>query len=289
MIVVTPTREQQLAIDCAGSMVAIARPGSGKTYVLSEKIKHILDGLPHYRGVIAISYTKKASAELKRRASVGIADVKASFFGTIDRFACGEIVLPFLSHIWGRPQNEVAIHLIKELPDEEKEAWAWLKENQLSLADLVGHISQVKRHYEAGVIFLETVCALSLYLLEQSEACRRYIVTRYSHVIIDEYQDSGLEQHQLFLELNELGLIAIAVGDADQSIFQFADKSAIHLLSLRTVKGFNEFSITLNHRCHASIVDYSLKFLKDDYVPGDGSEIRVFSKKCAGGLDKLVE
>ena len=60
-----PTEEQKNAIDYSQSMVIIAKPGSGKTFVISEKIRNILPALPDYKGVIAISYTNKASDELK--------------------------------------------------------------------------------------------------------------------------------------------------------------------------------------------------------------------------------
>ena len=48
-----PTEEQKNAIDYSQSMVIIAKPGSGKTFVISEKIRNILPTLPDYKGVIA--------------------------------------------------------------------------------------------------------------------------------------------------------------------------------------------------------------------------------------------
>jgi len=60
----TPSQEQQQIIDTEDSLVVIARPGSGKTFVLANKIQKILLTLDEYQGVIAISYTRKASKEL---------------------------------------------------------------------------------------------------------------------------------------------------------------------------------------------------------------------------------
>ena len=51
-----PTRDQLNAINHSGSMVVIAKPGSGKTFVVSEKIRNTLPSLPDHKGVIAISY-----------------------------------------------------------------------------------------------------------------------------------------------------------------------------------------------------------------------------------------
>src|SRR5687768_7085896 len=99
----TPTKEQQDIIGHAGCLVAIARPGSGKTYVVTEKIRNVIEHLPSHRGVIAISYTNKASNELHRRVGKAQSTAGKSFFGTIDRFCDREIIFPFLPHLWGRP------------------------------------------------------------------------------------------------------------------------------------------------------------------------------------------
>ena len=78
-----PTDQQSRIIAETSSCVVIAKPGSGKTFVLSEKIKRIIPGLIDYKGVIAISYTNKASDELKRRCLSGGLDKKCSFFGPL--------------------------------------------------------------------------------------------------------------------------------------------------------------------------------------------------------------
>ena len=63
-----PTPIQRDIINDEGNTVVLAAPGSGKTFVMSEKIKKILgnEDVPEYQGVIAISYTRKASGNLKR-------------------------------------------------------------------------------------------------------------------------------------------------------------------------------------------------------------------------------
>ena len=60
-----PTAEQQEIINAQGNIVITARPGSGKTFTIVEKIKLISESLLDYQGVVAISFTKKASQELQ--------------------------------------------------------------------------------------------------------------------------------------------------------------------------------------------------------------------------------
>ena len=61
------TDAQKIIVEQDGNCVVLATPGSGKTFVISEKIRRILlgDELRDYQGVIAISYTRKAAKNLR--------------------------------------------------------------------------------------------------------------------------------------------------------------------------------------------------------------------------------
>lgn len=105
----SPTEEQQEILKEKKSCVVVARPGSSKTYTMSHKIQSILNELPGHTGVIAISYTNKASNELKERVlNLGV-QKKSSFFGTIDKFCLTEIVIPFLRHKFNYTPLEIKI------------------------------------------------------------------------------------------------------------------------------------------------------------------------------------
>ena len=56
-----PTKEQKDIIEYEGNIVVTAKPGSGKTYTVVEKIAAVVPTLPDHKGIIAISFTKKAS------------------------------------------------------------------------------------------------------------------------------------------------------------------------------------------------------------------------------------
>lgn len=283
-----PTSDQLNAINYSGSMVVIAKPGSGKTFVVSEKIRNILPSLSEHKGVIAISYTNKSSNELRKRSTRNGINKKGSFFGTIDKFCDGEIIIPFLSQMWGKPTDEISVSKISNLEGEEQEQFSSIKSNQVSLQDLEEHLDIVKAYFKKGQLFLETNGALALHVLSHSKACQNYVRSRYSHVFIDEYQDSGIEQHELFLKMKELGLVAVAVGDADQSIFQFSGKDSRHLLELAKSDEFRSFSVDINHRCHPSIVNYSMRLLDKDAVLLDADECRVLYKSTNGDQKSIA-
>ena len=63
-----PTAEQQAAIDAAGEVLVSASAGSGKTFVMIEKIiSLILSGRADVSSVLAVTFTKAAAAEMKER------------------------------------------------------------------------------------------------------------------------------------------------------------------------------------------------------------------------------
>ena len=105
-----PTLSQQKIIEYKGNLTVLARPGSGKTFTISEKIKVIVHDLHDYQGVVAISYTNKASKELFDRVSKSGTDVKRSFFGTISSFYLNEIIYKFAKYIFGKPNKEVLVY-----------------------------------------------------------------------------------------------------------------------------------------------------------------------------------
>lgn len=279
----TPTSQQQSIIEAEGNLVIIANPGSGKTFVISRKVRNIIEALPEHNGVVAISYTNKASAELKTRCLMDGASAKASFFGTVDSFFITEIVIPFGKHLFGLPRKDITTLLWKDLSETAKEQLNWQDSDHQSSSISSSKVRELAEMFVQGNLVLETVGHLALHVLDNSPACRNYLRARYTHIFIDEYQDCGRQQHDLFLRLKKIGLSAIAVGDANQSIFQFSGKSSVYLIHLaENERDFKLFPLDLNHRCHPSIINYSLLLLNKHSTLLEFDELRVYEKQIIG-------
>ncbi|WP_276133069.1 UvrD-helicase domain-containing protein [Polluticoccus soli] len=292
-----PTEQQTEIINHDGNSVIIAAPGSGKTFVISEKIKLIFESLEGYQGVVAISYTNKASNELQSRCLVKGIDPKSSFFGTIDRFFIGEIIIPFGKQIFGIPSRQIEIIKTDRLPQAEQDNLDWLHRNLKYIDIGQNEIEELAKYFRNGLILMEAIGLLSNFVFHNSLACRKYLSSRYKYIFIDEYQDSGSNQHEIFLAINALGIVGIAVGDLNQSIYAFSGKSSIHLDNLAGNEAFTVFKLDKNHRCHTSIINYSnylldpgTKMLPTDseqvyFKRIDGSEVeisRFIDSKIAG-------
>lgn len=288
MTILGPTEQQRLAIQAQTNMVVVAVPGSGKTYVLSEKIRAILPNLPHYKGVVAISYTNKASAELEKRSLRDGLLKGSSFFGTIDSFYLTEIIIPFGRHVFGEPKTDPLVETLDGVGAENsvREAVAAADDGIINDSLIVA----MKKYYSEGKVLLEAIGSLASHIFDNSLACRRYLKARYSHVFIDEYQDCGYWQHRLFMGMVNLGMTGVVVGDVNQSIFAFAKRDSRYLVELmQHDQTFTMFSLTRNHRSHQSITNYATRLLSNSVILPRTEEIRVFERRVEGSEIAIAE
>ena len=159
MMIRQPTDEQNRIISHTGNIVVTAKPGSGKTYTIVEKIAQILPGLPSYKGVIAISFTNKASDELKKRCKYRCYDTKQSFFGTIDKFYISQVIIPFASHVTGITTD---FEIIDTVSEGSRFADLSKCEGELSPTETALLVEGLCE----GKIFLEYTGETAMYLLE---------------------------------------------------------------------------------------------------------------------------
>ncbi|EKN6041160.1 TPA: ATP-dependent helicase [Yersinia enterocolitica] len=283
------TTEQKAAIDYPHNAVITACPGSGKTTILIYKIKSLLTHCKNYQGIIAISYTNKASDELKKRCQSLIFDTKESFFGTIDKFYLKEIIIPFLKQIWGTPTSLISTFKYSDLSVDNKELVnIYFPLDNIDFTLLNDNLNNLVKLFKSGIIVLETIPILAFIVLCNSESCKRYIKAKYKGIFIDEYQDSGVVQHRIFLKLAEIGLISIAVGDLEQSIYGYSGRSPESLKKLILEPRFKHLTITINHRCHPSISNYANRLMRPDCALLETNEQRVFRKKINGNQTEIA-
>lgn len=281
-----PTPEQERAIEYDGDMVITACPGSGKTTVVKEKIRNVVAGLPDYKGVAAITFTKKASKELEKRCKQDAHDTKQSFFGTIDSFCLKEIIIPFLSRIWGG--NPESCKIIKRLSDPY--ARFLEQEYRAPTVEEIVNDQGFRRLYDSGILWMNSFAALALHVLSSTVSAQRYIRARYSYIFVDEYQDSSNAQHQLLINLMELGLTTVVVGDVSQSIYEFRGGNPELLNSLRDdSEHLEHFEINVNYRSHPSIVNYASRLIDSNFELMPYNEIRVFRRVIEGNLTNAAQ
>ena len=174
-----PTNEQKAILNYNGNTVVTANPGSGKTYTVVEKIGKVLHDLPSYKGIIAISFTNKASDELKKRCKRKGINAKSSFFGTIDKFYISEIIIPFASHL----THVMPEYQVVESTETEK--------HYSELGMITENVTKeqgalLKEALCKGKIFLNISGEMAWYIMCNVPGVRKYMQSRYSHVFMED-------------------------------------------------------------------------------------------------------
>lgn len=295
----TFTPAQQRAIDDKSDLVITACPGSGKTSVVAKKIGLLALGLQNHEGVIGITFTVKASNELRSRCRIDGINLKSSFFGTIDDFCLSVIIYPYISRIFGKPPPTLECKLKIDLSEELAAEIVGLSDvpTYCKSEDYSHHEAVFRQLYKKGVVLLESVPILALEILSRSKACQKQICAKFPSVFVDEYQDSSEPQHKIFLKLHELGLHCVAVGDKDQSIYAWRGSSPKYMQDLiDRCDAFNHHQFHDNFRCHPSIKNYANRILDETCSLEETNEVRVKQfylngdqSNVAKRLDKWLE
>lgn len=82
-MVVSLNEEQQKAVDHKGGpLLVVAGPGSGKTRVIVERVKHLIPKGFRPAEILCLTFSEKAAAEMQSRIEkeAGTAEVETSTF-----------------------------------------------------------------------------------------------------------------------------------------------------------------------------------------------------------------
>lgn len=285
-----PTKIQNEIINNEGNTVVLASPGSGKTFILSEIIKRYLKKkeLLRYQGIIALSYTRKASSHLKSRTLESGISPKNSYFGTIDSFCLTQIIVLFGPFIFGTPTKEIEVISISELKDAEKQILHTCFEEHPDYENIDTVIwNHLNVLFQKGFVVLETIEMLTLFIERHSKACRKYISARFKAIFVDEFQDADTYTNQLFLDMVSIGLIGIAVGDINQSIYGFAHKKKTFLKELVQNPLFKYFFLSENFRCSLPIINYSNRIIDKKHQLYETDESGVYLINLKGNEENI--
>ena len=231
-----------------GPCMVIAGPGSGKTTVITHRVRYLIDrcGVKP-SDILVITFTKAAAEQMKlkfkglsegRSSAVTFGTFHAVFFTILKaayNYSARCIITPQVQHEFVKDQM---CRLELEY-DDEKEA----------VAGVLSEISRVKGEavnideYESmcvppqsfriiymayddmlvkkHLIDFDDMIVLSRELLMQREDYRRAWQNKYKYILIDEFQDINKAQFDVVRILADGYRNLFVVGDDDQSIYGF--------------------------------------------------------------------
>ena len=272
------TDEQRRAVEIVGSsLLIVAGAGTGKTYVLIEKIAHLLrQGIPGHN-ILALTFTNKAADEMRNRLTTSLsAPVHSLFVGTFHSF-CFSLLREFSLEA-GLPtpfvifDREACKRVIKRCMKNENITSvtprvmqyaigrlktglaADMEESVVNEATTILPLYTLAMREESALDFNDLILA-TIALLEKNHTVRDTVNSRYTYILVDEFQDTDALQNKLISLLKGPASYLIAVGDTDQTIYSWRGAS------VHTMLGFTEqyapaeiVFLTKNYRSSGSIL-----------------------------------
>lgn len=309
---------QLAAYKAVNNTVVIAGPGSGKTTVLTLKVMQLLAEVIYPpRGLACLTYSTEAVREFKSRlVKLGLEKRKNVFLGTVHSFCLSEIITPFAA-LYPQYKIPLPIRIISEaeknrlfdsqnyegspkLIDVDKERTRNIKGiSRVAIESydiaLKAAISFEELLIQNGYLDFISMVKKSVELIKNEPYVRKALEARYPWIIVDEYQDLGKPLHELILTLLNLTRIKVfAVGDADQSIYDFQGAAPDYLVELSQRQDVSCIHLKNNYRSSQTIVDASEYVLKSSRGYIASGKLRDYHAKlefieCPKGMDEQYE
>jgi len=278
------------------SALILAGAGSGKTRVLTTRIAWLLaTGQASPLSVLAVTFTNKAAREMSTRLStLTPVNIRGMWIGTFHglcnrmlRAHYREAGLPKLFQIMDM-QDQLALikrvykaHNIDDdrFPARQLQALIngskeeGLRPNQVEAFDEFSR-RQVEHYalYEQacqreGVADFPELLLRTYELLVRDDSLRQHYQRRFSHILVDEFQDTNALQYKWLKLLAGTHAAIFAVGDDDQSIYAFRGANAANMQHFERDFSTADAPVKLikleqNYRSHGHILDAANALIK---------------------------
>lgn len=285
--------QKQAVEQFEGPSLIVAGAGSGKTKVLTCRIANVLSHGFDPGSILALTFTNKASKEMKERIAqiVGHKRARALWMGTFHsifiRFLREDAELlgyPKTFTVYDTSDSRSAIKLcIKELNLDDKmykpnevqsrislaknsliTAAAYMRDNSLIQRDVDAKkpkICDIYALYEkkcklAGAMDFDDILVNTNILLRDFPDVLQKYRERFKFILVDEYQDTNFSQYIIVKKLSAIHRNVCVVGDDAQSIYAFRGAKIENILNFRKdYPEAKEFKLEQNYRSTQTIVN----------------------------------
>lgn len=309
--------QQREAVESeSGPVLVVAGAGSGKTRVLTHRIAYLVSTLrADPSSILAITFTNKAAEEMLQRVE-GLLGSRLAGVMWVKTFhsACARILrdsarlLGFSSNftIYDEADSHNLIknclkdlgydpkrippgrvrQLISAAKNELVSPYSYQAGMEEGLPFNLGEIASEysRRLRDSNAMDFDDLIVNTVNLLQEHPAVRASYSQKFTHILIDEFQDTNLVQWELVRMLGSSHRSVFCVGDHDQSIYRF--RGADYRNLDRFMQEFPEARVVKleqNYRSTQVILDAANAIISKN-------QSRVHKKlwTAKGGGDKIV-
>ena len=298
------------------SALVLAGAGSGKTRVLTTRIAYLIQSRqvsPH--SILAVTFTNKAAKEMLMRVSAMLPiNTQGMWVGTFHGL-CHRMLRAHYQDA-GLPQafqildsaDQLAVikRVLKDInADSEKfppRQVQWFINNakdggirgsQVEASDdFTRKMAEFYLVYEQqcnkeGVVDFAELLLRSYELLTRNEILQKHYSGRFSHILVDEFQDTSQLQYKWLRLLAGVEASVFVVGDDDQSIYAFRGANTGNMKDFERDFHISEIiKLEQNYRSHGNILDAANTLIRNNSgrldknlwtSEGDGELLRVYN------------
>lgn len=309
-----------------GPMLVIAGPGSGKTTVLTARIRNLIEEYSvNPANILVITFTKAAANEMKSRFNNMMGRSTNVTFGTFHAVFFMILRAAYNYSVDSIIKEDVRQNIIKQAIERSR-----LEPDDLNemVSNITGEISRVKTetidinaYYSASCpeeefrdiykYYVKTLKKIGLIDFDDMLLyCHELLTTRrdilakwqqkYQYILIDEFQDINKIQYDIIKLLAKPQDNLFIVGDDDQSIYGFrGSKPEIMLNFDKDYPDTDKVILDTNYRSTGNIVSAAGKVIAHNKVrfaknintvndPGDKVDIIEFNTQ-AEEYEKIID
>ena len=298
-----------------GPAMVLAGPGAGKTYVITNRVKALIDeyGVKPEQ-ILVVTFSKAAAVEMKERFEMLTGGRRLPVrFGTFH-----SVFFQILRLAYHYEVKDIATPALKYrfLEETLNETGYGVDDKKEFLSDIEKEISRVKGEGIEIDYYFSSACSAEIFqkmyrgyqeklqrhrcldfddmvvytyqLLKEREDIRRRWQAQFRYLLIDEFQDINRLQYETVCMLAEPENNLFIVGDDDQSIYGFRGaKPGIMLSFPKRFPDTKQIVLGVNYRCSDEIMKAAERLIgknneryEKHIVANKGKEQPVHMKKC---------
>lgn len=288
-------KEALLAID--GAVLVTAGAGSGKTRLLTHRIAYLLENDVSPFSILAITFTNKATNEMKERVAT-LVDNSENIWVSTFHSMCVRILKRDIDSLCGDYTKNFTIYSDSDTEKVIKDILAsrnasndtnfkksvlfhlsnW-KNNTLSLEEYrrefsvvpdITKICNIIAEYEDvlkknNALDFDDLLSKTYKLFKQCPEVLSYYANRFQYILVDEFQDTNGVQYELVKMLASVHGNVFVVGDEDQCIYSWRGANFRNIFNFK--KDFADvkvFKLERNYRSSKSILTCANTLIKNN-------------------------
>jgi DNA helicase-2/ATP-dependent DNA helicase PcrA len=302
----------------------LAGPGTGKTFTIKHRVKQLISEGVDPKNILVITYSKAMADEMGRKIlSLSPAAIKEQI-STIHAFCYRELCRnnPELKYYgWKVPDNLAPVkswQVKAKIEDLIANVWPKNSKEKPGYKEVFDWINRSKYHgvthsqaHEWFISYLGSFFGLDLakirtsfdkwlywnhcltfadmlYLMEQeminNPEFKVKMQAKYSHVIVDEAQDTNYQAFRILYHLFENGTKLFLVADPNQMMYRFqgAKPELVTDEIDKVLPDIETVTLETNHRSNDEIINYCQKLIAYNYSDRNGPYDQKFFQNING-------